>query len=663
MHTPWHQYTLAAVVCKPAAALCFLLALDANALELEIQSGPGAFGELEWQALTIRYTGSSGLPDAWSLVFSGLAHPVVDELGRVEAACLAPEPASWSCRDARVAWERPGRPRLEGSGVLSPERLRIDLAGTELNLTMHEEGFALALHALPLEWLPAALPAQAGFEHLEGVLELHLVRAREEWQASGRIEAGVFDTPDGTLAGEGLDFSFNASLAGEPAGFAGDLHLTDGELLLGPVYLPAPTEPVELNVSGRFDAAGLALDRWRLNDPGVLQARGQLHMSNDAGGIQLRSLVVDAFEMTFPAAWNRWLDGWAGGHGMGGLQTEGKLRGRVEYAQEKPHRFELAADNFTVTDPARRFGVTELNGVLEFSGETAELSVTADWNRAELLAVPLGRSRICIEAPGPERLELVGGLDLPVLDGRFHIDRLIWHDWRGDSPRLEMDARLSPLDLTTLTRALEWPELGGRLAGRFPGVEYESGVLRFAGGIEVEVFSGRIGVTELSIERPFGPLPVLAAQVELERLDLLEMTGAFNFGRMHGLLSGHVRDLRLLDWQVVAMDSRFYTLDDAPRRRINQRAVNNLTSLGGGGGATLAGPLFRLFNEFAYRRAGLACRLANNICRMDGIGPHEGGGYVVLEGRGLPRMDIIGHNRLVDWPRLVAQIQTALAGE
>jgi hypothetical protein len=127
---------------------------------------------------------------------------------------------------------------------------------------------------------------------------------------------------------------------------------------------------------------------------------------------------------------------------------------------------------------------------------------------------------------------------------------------------------------------------------------------------------------------------------------------------MEGQVSGWVRGLRLLDWRPVAMDARLFTHDDVPRRRISQRAVDNLSSLGGGGGALMTGTVLSVFEDFPYQRAGLACRLANNICHLDGVAAHESGGFYIVEGRGLPRLDVIGHRRLVDWPLMLRQLES-----
>ncbi|MFN2334573.1 MAG: hypothetical protein ABR550_09145, partial [Wenzhouxiangellaceae bacterium] len=125
-------------------------------------------------------------------------------------------------------------------------------------------------------------------------------------------------------------------------------------------------------------------------------------------------------------------------------------------------------------------------------------------------------------------------------------------------------------------------------------------------------------IEQMSVERPFGSLPALSSRIEFDRLDLMLVTGAFEFGAMSGLLSGYIHDLRLLDWQPVAFDAWFETLTGKGDRRISQKAVNSLSNLSGGGGA-LSGTVLRWFEDFPYRKAGIGCRLANNVCRMRGL--------------------------------------------
>ena len=172
------------------------------------------------------------------------------------------------------------------------------------------------------------------------------------------------------------------------------------------------------------------------------------------------------------------------------------------------------------------------------------------------------------------------------------------------------------------------------------------------GGLDISLFDGRARVRELTVERPFGTSPALSADIELSSLDLELLTHAFEFGRMQGLASGHVRRLRLLDWQPVQFDAWFETLEDSPERVISQQAVDTLSSLSGGGSAAISGLLLQWFDQFPYRKVGLGCRLSGNVCNMRGLSETEEGGYLILDGRGIPRLDIVGYQRRVDWPQL-----------
>ena len=43
---------------------------------------------------------------------------------------------------------------------------------------------------------------------------------------------------------------------------------------------------------------------------------------------------------------------------------------------------------------------------------------------------------------------------------------------------------------------------------------------------------------------------------------------------------------------------------------------------------------------------------------MRGVGQTGTGDYYIVEGRGLPRIDVVGRARDVDWPTLVQQLTT-----
>ena len=218
---------------------------------------------------------------------------------------------------------------------------------------------------------------------------------------------------------------------------------------------------------------------------------------------------------------------------------------------------------------------------------------------------------------------------------------------------------LTGVDMAGLSQAFGWPAFPGTLAGAVPSLRWVDDTVQFDGGLSASLFGGFLDVTRLSLQQPLGPHPALAADLDLRGLDLAAVTGVFDFGHISGPLDATIRDLRLVDWTPVAFDARLRAEHGG---RISQRAVNNLTSVGGGGvAAGLQGAMLKLFKTFGYKRIGLDCTLADGVCRMGGL-DDAGTSYTIVEGSGLPRLAVVGHQRQVDWPGLVHRLAEAVAG-
>jgi hypothetical protein len=149
------------------------------------------------------------------------------------------------------------------------------------------------------------------------------------------------------------------------------------------------------------------------------------------------------------------------------------------------------------------------------------------------------------------------------------------------------------------------------------------------------------------------------ADVDMRNLDLDLLTGAFSFGNMEGRIDVAVRDLELFDWKPVKFDARLMSSPGNYSRRISQRAVQSISSLGGvGAAAAIQRSFLRVFDEFGYSRIGWSCRLRNGVCDMGGIEsepmPH---GYLIVKGGGIPAITVIGYNRRVDWRELISRLQ------
>jgi hypothetical protein len=328
---------------------------------------------------------------------------------------------------------------------------------------------------------------------------------------------------------------------------------------------------------------------------------------------------------------------------------------------------DLEIRDFSIVDTEReRFAVTGLAARLR-PGDYA-FDSRLNWQGLLLGRVNLGAGSALLDSePGaivllePLHLEVLGGsLDLAAL-------KIVLPGSRADGsgePDIRLRASIDEVDMAQLTAALDWPAFGGRISGEIPGVSLDDGVLAVDGQIRFEVFDGLIALGNLGIERPFGVLPSLAADVEVSNIDLEQLTSTFSFGQIVGRLDGYVRNLRMLDWKPVAFDAWLGTPErQSGANDISRQAVNRLTTIGGGSATTaLTGPIMRMFSNFSYRRLGLGCSLQNYVCYLQGLGD-DGAGVLILEGAGVPKITIRAFNREIDWPQMVSNLLAISEGE
>ncbi len=656
---PYHYYSV---------LLAGLLFGPVDAAELSLESGPGRFGDLVWSGIALAYRPAGDDP-GWRLSVSELGPVGEAPFGDVTVICERPEASPPPhCKRGRLEW-RGQRPAMTLSANLT-----IEQQDEDWQFELVEQGWAvrasvspqapdalrasLQLDELALAPLRSLLSDELGLAELDGLLSGRIEYADSRLTGRVQLDQGLIDSVDGLYAAEGLALELEgwADLARRELG--GRLIQRAGEALLGSLYLPPPEPDLRLEWQLAEDDGFWRVSEFRLDDGDALRLEGSADLAESETGWRPTRIELERLEVDLARFWPRWADGPAAAAGFPGLAIEGTLEGRLAWLQDQAPVAELLVSLISAIDPAERLALSDLVGRLTLGADGA--SVALDWGGLALYGLPFGAARLRL-GPGTDGgIQLAEPLRLPLLDGAVVIDRFGWLPDDEAGAGVELDARLEPVDLADLTRLFGWPEFGGTVAGFFPGIVYRGQRLDFTGDIDIHAFSGAIRLSGLAVERPFGTLPAVAAQLEFQRLDLLDLTGAFNFGRMEGQVSGWARNLRLLDWRPVAMDARLFTHEDVRRRRISQRAVNNLSSLGGAGGALLSGTVLRVFEDFPYRRAGLACRLANNICQIDGVAPHDSGGFYIVEGRSLPRLDVIGHRRLVDWPQLLRQLEAML---
>jgi hypothetical protein len=249
-------------------------------------------------------------------------------------------------------------------------------------------------------------------------------------------------------------------------------------------------------------------------------------------------------------------------------------------------------------------------------------------------------------------------VELPLMYGTLHIDQLHGNDLLSDTPEWITSAQFKDISLQALAEAFQWPPMEGTLHGTIPSVHYQQKRLTLDGELVVDVFGGTIRVGELLIEDPIGRVPELFADLQLNDLDLAQITQTFSFGHIQGGLEGEIADLHLASWEPIAFNAHFNTPDgDKAAHRISQRAVDNLTALGNGVGSRLSSTFLGIFKEFRYDRIELQANLYGNTAELDGMA-HPNGGYYIVKGAGLPRIDVIARNRKVAWKTLLERLKS-----
>lgn len=583
-----------------------------------------------------------------------------------------------SCGDGRLQGPWPeidtsnARLSLElvTDGHVRAELTGVGVAGGQVSLTLNRRGNGalraeLRLRDLDVEQTPRAwlalLPLPDGFA-VTGRLDGNVV-ARVGADGAVDVRATTmpqhvgFSDADGSLAAEHIGMTVDAHLHGRLDArieFRGLVRMVRGQAYFEPVFLDFDDGPVQFEIAGHREGpdAEPVLTRLRYRDPEVLAVDGRGALTADGAG----HFDVERIDAGLEGAYARYAQPFLLGTPLDTLTPRGTLQASVRWRDGGIDSLTAYLRDASITDRQERLDFDGLGAEVHWSRAGEARRSWIEWSGGGLLRMALGPSRLEFRAAG-DQVSAPGRQRIPVLDGAMVIGELALTGLADGAPRLRVEAELEPISLRRLTAALEWPEMRGTLAGSLPGIAYHDRTLTTDGTLRARVFDGDITVDNLRIEGLLSPLPRLEADVTMRQLDLETLTGTFAFGQISGRVDGELLGLRLVNWQPSAFRARLYTTPGyTGRRRISQRAIDNLSSIGTGGmGGALSGGFMRFFDEFNYAEIGLSCTLRNEVCHMGGAGAANGG-YYLVRGRGLPRIDVIGSADRVAWPLLLQQL-------
>ena len=583
-------------------------------------------------------------------------------------------------RDELGRWVFDGSVRLRGApgGALSRANVHIvadesantlevsltqDKALAQVALPIDQPSHAqITLKGLPAGWLQGLLSTVWAGRTTAGRVDADLALDVLESgvQAAGQfaLDGVAFDSPGGKMAGQGLSGSGRLGIDNQKDGSSIDLDasLRGGGLLLGPLYADLPSHPVQLSLGVRAQKGELAIRRLRLTDPDALQLEGEVGFA--ANG-DLSRLRLDRFNARLPAAYDRYGKGLLRDAGFDGLRATGEVAGHLNMEAGTLKAFALQTGGLDLGFSDGRLGVDGLHGALDWSATDDRPTTKLGWRALHVYQIPNGAAEASWRSTGGV-LKLEKPFAIPVLDGHLNVLGLSLRPAAASGERLQTSLALTQIDMAAFSSALGWPRFQGTLGGAVPSLRYVDDRVELGGGLSLNVFDGFVDITGMTLSHPFGDVPVLTGDITLRQLDLGLLTSVFDFGNITGRMHGAIDDVRLVAWKPAAFKASLVADEGG---RISQKAVNNLTSVGGGGIAGgLQGTVLKIFKTFGYKRIGLSCTLKGEVCSMGGLGPAKDG-YTIVEGSGLPRLTVVGHQREVDWPTLVRRLQAATEGD
>lgn len=424
---------------------------------------------------------------------------------------------------------------------------------------------------------------------------------------------------------------------------------SQGELFWQPFYFADGKKHFE--ISGYYQAPYLDVEQATLSLPGVgtLHSKSRIHLDNKT----FETLQVDAADVDFDGVYQAFIQPLVSKSVFGNLKVSGKADWSFAAQHGQPQTFHLNIVDASVEDLGGKFGFTHFNASIPWDYDQPT-QIVMGYQAGHVLDIPLSGTRWQAEA---NRYSITApSLRLPVLDGALDF-RDVSAAWINQSMVWHLKMDMQPISMSSFSQALGWPKMRGQLSGNIPLVTYANQALRMQGDMQFQLFNGYIGMSDLEIDDPLGTVPRLHANLSMRDIDLGEITRTFNFGSISGKLEGDVRQLQLQNWKPVYMDAWIRTADGPFEKKISQRAVENITALGGEGtAAALQRTFLRFFKEFGYEKIGLSCQLRGDICKMGGVEALPDG-FVIVKGKGAPSVNVNGYTQYVSWKDVLDRMQ------
>jgi hypothetical protein len=487
-----------------------------------------------------------------------------------------------------------------------------------------------------------------------------------EFALSAGINGLTGQAKDGRLATEAL--MLGATLNGQNYNglwqWQSHIDVNGGALYVEPIYLEASRQrDIAWDAQGNWDASGNRIEinaaTYKHTNAGELEG-GATVSYKDGATIEKARLSLSSDHLQALSA--AYLKPFFEQTTLQDVSLAGRLKADLLINDQALTSLVANFNNLDVKDASVRSGIQGAAGQVywskdEFISQPSKVS----WQQLMMRGVAIGPAELSFLSRA-DSIRLLKKAQLPLLDGVVAINHFSWQARNQQEPEVSFEGSVNNVSLEQLTRALNWTPLSGIISGHIPRVEYSNKTLSLGGELIIKAFDGEIKVSNLASSGLFTDFIKFHSDVEINNLDLDQLTGRFKFGGITGKLSGYVQQLYMENWRPVSFFAWLGTPEnDDSRHRISQKAVQNIASIGGGGAAdVLSRSFLRFFDTFGYDKLGIGCYLHDGVCQLMGVEARESG-YAIVTGGGLPRIDVIGYNPRVDWDVLMERLKRITA--
>jgi hypothetical protein len=556
---------------------------------------------------------------------------LIDEIGVYKKPSPAPE--------KRIETFQPGN--LMFKFGLEGEQLVVNIKGHETHLIRS----ALAFYILPPGWQLSFLDS----------FELTAVqKQKDSWTLTSKLDfQGMkFQSADATCAGEGVSVHAEAEGKLDPATLQiignAALKIDTGEILYDRFYMDVNKNPLSSSFKGSYNVSrkSMQISGLRLGLKNILsldisgifvhregdeKLQLSLHVPETSLEPAFQNFVLDPFKTEKPF--------------LKALEIDGKISTDLDLSR-KGKDWEVSGHcvwhngKISMGDMGLSFEGIDLDLPVWYQTHKTELPGDTIGGSLSITSVALSffpEQSITLNLnAGPNSMFVKSPTELKIPGGTVTLGPVAGRDIFSPALSIDTSLAISTVEIKPLMSKILQHPVQGTITGRLDPIHLEHNALKTTGVIIAKAFDGEIVLSDLGASRIFEFSPVYKLSALLTHLNLEKITTGTAFGKIEGIMEGHINDIEIAYGQPQKFELLLETVpEEGVRQMISLKAVDNIAQIGGGASPFrgLAGSFTVLFKEFPYSKIGVKASLENDVFRVNGTNRKGDKEYLVERGR------------------------------